>query len=561
LELLKIRRLLESGRSVFDLPLRVAYYARVSTDKDGQRHSLHNQIEHYDRYIEENPNWTPAGRYVDEGVSGTGVAKREQFLRMVEDARAGRFDFLVTKEISRFSRNTLDSIRYTQELLAHGVGVLFEADNICTFSPDAELRLTIMASIAQDEVRRTAERVKFGFKRAVERGRVLGADNTTGYRKKDGVLTVDEAGAALVRRVFAQYAEGRCGLRRIARDLQAEGFVDAKGRMYSYASLHGMLKNPKYKGYYCGRKYTTLDYRTHKVARLDESDWVLYRDERIPPLVSEELWDRANALLRERGARMRAHAAACQSRYPYSGKLFCGAHGDAFHRRVHRSRRGARECWYCRQYRLKGRAGCDSPAVHSRELDIILADVLHRVFADRAEVIDGLAALYAQTRTDRNHEAACAALRTRERALRARRDKLLELYVEGVITKPEFAERNGEAGAQLAALTARAAALEAESRAEAGEAGQIETLRRALETEWADAAQNGLGACLLERAVVRKAEAPNAARLELRLKTGQTWLAALDRTGRGLSLCEIGISQAQVSRLEKNAFQQIRKNL
>jgi DNA invertase Pin-like site-specific DNA recombinase len=561
LELLKIRRLLESGRSVFDLPLRVAYYARVSTDKDGQRHSLHNQIEHYDRYIEAHPHWVPAGRYVDEGVSGTGVAKREQFLRMVEDACAGRFDFLVTKEISRFSRNTLDSIRYTQELLTHGVGVFFEADNICTFSPDAELRLTIMASIAQDEVRRTAERVKFGFRRAVAQGRVLGADNTTGYRKKDGVLTVDEAEAALVRRVFTQYAEGRCGLRRIARDLQAEGLVDAKGRMYSYASLHGMLKNPKYKGYYCGHKYTTLDYRTHKVARLEESDWVLHRDERIPPLVSEELWDRANALLRARGARMKAHAAACQSRYPYSGKLFCGAHGDAYHRRVHRSRRGAREWWYCRQYRLKGRAGCDSPAVRSEELDRILADILHRVFADRAEVIDGLAALYARTRAGRGHEAALAALRAREHALRARRDKLLELHIEGVITKSEFAERNDEAGAQIAALAARAAALEAESRAEAEGAGQIETLRRALETEWAGAAQNGLGACLLERAVVHKAETPNAARLEIRLKTGQTWLADPERAGCGFSLCEIGISQAQVSRLEKNAFQQIRKNL
>jgi DNA invertase Pin-like site-specific DNA recombinase len=561
LELLKIRRLLESGRSVFDLPLRVAYYARVSTDKDGQRHSLHNQIEHYDRYVEGHPHWTPAGRYVDEGVSGTGVAKREQFRRMVEDARAGRFDFLLTKEISRFSRNTLDSIRYTQELLAHGVGVLFEADNICTFSPDAELRLTIMASIAQDEVRRTAERVKFGFRRAVEQGRVLGADNTTGYRKKDGVLTVDEAEAAFVRRVFTQYAEGRHGLRRIARDLQAEGFVDAKGRMYSYASLHGMLKNPKYKGYYCGRKYTTLDYRTHKVARLDESDWVLYRDERIPALVSEELWDSANALLRERGARMKTHAAACQSRYPYSGKLFCGAHGDAFHRRVHRSRRGARECWYCRQYRLKGRAGCDTPPVRSEELDRILADILGRIFADRAEVIDGLTALYAKTRAGRDHEAALAALGARARALRARRDKLLELHIEGVIAKPEFAERNGEVGAQLTALADRVRVLEAESRAEAGEAEQIPALRRALETEWVDAARNGLGACLLERAVVHKAETPGAARLEIHLKTGQTWLAAPGRAGCGLSLCEIGISQAQVSRLEKNAFQQIRKNL
>ena len=160
--------LMQSGKSIYDLPLRVTFYARVSTEKDEQAHSLKNQIDYYSSFIANNANWTYVNGYIDEGLSGTSVSKRESFLRMMDDAKLGKFDFIITKEISRFSRNTLHSIQYTQQLLRDNVGVLFQSDNINTLMPDAELRLTIMSSIAQDEVRKISERVKFGFKRAIE---------------------------------------------------------------------------------------------------------------------------------------------------------------------------------------------------------------------------------------------------------------------------------------------------------------------------------------------------------------------------------------------------------
>ena len=143
-----VRRLDEmqaQGRSIFDTELAVAYYARVSTDKDEQINSLGNQKRYFEDYIAANPHWRFAGGYVDEGISGTSVEGREQFLKMIEDAKRGRFDLIVTKEISRFARNTLDSLRYTRELLRCGVGVYFQNDNINTFDKDAELRLTIMS--------------------------------------------------------------------------------------------------------------------------------------------------------------------------------------------------------------------------------------------------------------------------------------------------------------------------------------------------------------------------------------------------------------------------------
>ena len=171
MDLYTVRNELSRGKSIFELPLRATFYARVSTGTDEQAHSLQNQNSYYAEFIGSNPNWTCVEGYIDEALSGTSVSKREAFLRMIEDAKLGKFDFIITKEISRFSRNTLDSIQYTQELLGSGVGVLFQSDNINTLMPDAELRLTIMSSIAQDEVRKISERVRFGFKRAIDKGK------------------------------------------------------------------------------------------------------------------------------------------------------------------------------------------------------------------------------------------------------------------------------------------------------------------------------------------------------------------------------------------------------
>ena len=162
LNLYSIRNVLAQGKKLTDLALRVTFYARVSTDRDEQLNSLENQVMYFENYIKGQDNWTFVAGYVDEGISGTGVNKRDNFLKMINDAKTGKFNLILTKEISRFSRNTVDSIKYTQELLANNVGVFFLNDNINTFDSDSELRLTIMSSIAQDEVRKLSERIRFG---------------------------------------------------------------------------------------------------------------------------------------------------------------------------------------------------------------------------------------------------------------------------------------------------------------------------------------------------------------------------------------------------------------
>ena len=188
MDIRKVRDEIWRGTSIYSLPLRATYYSRISADKLEQMSSLGNQVDFFTEYIQKNPNWTFVPGYVDEGISGTSTLKRDDFNRMIADARRGLFDFIITKEISRFSRNTLDSIQYTQELLRMGVAVLFQSDNINTLDTDSEFRLTVMAGVAQDEVRKLSERLKFGFRQSIKNGRVLGNDKLYGYDKKNCIL-------------------------------------------------------------------------------------------------------------------------------------------------------------------------------------------------------------------------------------------------------------------------------------------------------------------------------------------------------------------------------------
>lgn len=556
MELRKMRQLLSSGKSIYDLPLRVAYYARVSTEKEEQVNSLENQVGYFESLIRKNPAWCFAGGYVDEGISGTSVRKRERFLRMIEEARQGKFDFILTKEISRFSRNTLDSIRYTQELLECGVGVLFLSDNINTLLPDAELRLTIMASIAQDEVRKLSERVTFGFQRAKEQGKVLG-QTPMGYLKTDGRLTVDPKTAPVIQKIFTRYGQGDVGLRALARELEKEGVTDRAGKMLSYHTLHGILTNPKYKGFYCGGKTARVDYRQKRSVRLPHSEWLEYPDERIPKIVSEELWDRVNTLIAERGKRMQQHKQACQSRYPYSGKIFCGEHGTAYHRQVYRSKSGERECWNCRMYRLKGRKeGCSSPSIYGAELTNILQTLWQTICSEKEAVLGGLMALYktcfeAAEKGERRSE-----LTARREKLIKKREKLLELAMEELIEKSEFARRNRQLSGEIQAIEESLAALQNADARKKERERQLEAVQKALAQAW-ERFDDDCAASLLEKAVVYREN--EGARLELYLKLGRVFDVRAERDARFFSFREMGISQAQVSRLEKSALRHMQK--
>ena len=426
MDIYDIRNALSSGKTIYDLPLRVTSYARVSTDKDEQLHSLSAQIRYYNEFIRRNPQWIFVEGYIDEGISGTTVVKRENFQRMIQDAQLGHFDFIVTKEISRFSRSTLDSIKYTQELLQCGVGVLFESDNINTLMPDAELRLTIMSSIAQDEVRKTSERVKFGFKRAIENGVVLGNDRIWGYEKEKGKLVVKEEEAKIVRMIFDLYANERMGIRTIANYLSSHGYKNTKGNNFSFSTIRGILCNPKYKGYYCGRKSSKIDYKLKTVKHFPEDEWVMYKDEEnVPPIVSEELWDKANLILSKRSAKQSAEdKSGYQNRYPYSGKIICGV-----------------------------------------------------------QIIHELGRIYQSIGNGSKTEEDIARSRVEIDSILKRKDKLLDLSIDGRISDEEFSQRNSRFNAEIEKLRARLAELEEEKQKNQEMLQSIDVLRQAITRE------------------------------------------------------------------------------
>lgn len=522
-----VRRLDEmqaQGRSIFDTELAVAYYARVSTEKDEQINSLGNQKRYFEDYIAANPHWTFAGGYVDEGISGTSVEGREQFLQMIEDAKCGRFDLIVTKEISRFARNTLDSLRYTRELLRCGVGVYFQNDNINTFDKDAELRLTIMSSIAQDEVRKLSERTRFGFKRAQENSVLLGQNNLFGYNKVDGRLEIVEPEAAVVREVFERYAAGDLGLRAIANDLDSRGVRGRQGKPLTYSTLYGMIRNPKYKGCYAGRRYASRDYRDKRSYRLSADKWLVHKDDRVPAIVPEALWEQANRLLASRGKTMKAHAQASQNRYAYSGKLICARHGTTFHRHVYKSKsRGEAECWNCKLYREKGKqGGCDSPTVYSHELDRILERVFEQITDERSaavqEYIDNLRAFAAQ----QDNAPALVQVEQEIETVTRRKDKLLDLALAGALSNDEFKQRNETCNEQLAALEQQRTELQNADKTLEERIRRVENLRRIIEERWQMSCgfSREMSKALVDHIVVDSDESKTRISLDIFLTTG-----------------------------------------
>ena len=533
MNVLRIRNEMRSGKTIFDLPLRVTFYARVSTDKDEQINSLENQIQYYTELIQSKPNWTYIEGYIDEGISGTSTKKRDSFNRMIRDAKAGRFDFIITKEISRFSRSTLDSIKYTQELLEHDVGVLFQNDNINTLDSDSEFRLVVMAGVAQDEVRKLSERLKFGFRQAIKNGHVLGNDKLWGYDKKDCVLTINEEEAQVVRRIFDLYANQQMGIRRISQTLYDEGFTSRKGNTFNVLTIRHILCNPKYKGWYCANKSQTVDYRSKRKVFLDESEWVMYPDPSIPAIVSEELWDRANALYKRRSQQMMSHQSAAEfhNRYPYSGKIICEEHGTTFHRQLQKSKAGEKEVWQCRIYRDKGRKACSAPQVRTAELDQIMAEIFDQLAQNKQAIIDAVVTVLQAVPDEHDYAQDLRRIEEDLSAIHAKKDRLLEMSIEGIITRLEFKQRNDGFNQQVKALEERLSTIQSEAAKGKQTTAQLEQIRTAMEQELTF--QNGINSALvttvLDHIVVKKGSTREKLHLDIHLKFGGPWRAVFDR--------------------------------
>lgn len=285
--------------------MRVVVYARVSTEHEAQINALENQLEWYKIEGSRHSDWEINDVYVDQGITGTQAQKRPEFLRMMEDARKGKFDLIITREVSRFARNTVDALSYTRELKAMGVNVFFINDGINTATNDGELRLTIMSSMAQDESRKISERVKAGQRISREKHVLYGSGNILGYRRENGTYIPDPDQAETVRLIFQMYSDGEKGLTQIVNELYRLGRLDAGGHVsWDASKVSRVLHNATYKGCICYNKSHSDGYLTQKrVKNLDESSYIYVKGD-FEPLVSEEMWDRCQQILLSRSARV-----------------------------------------------------------------------------------------------------------------------------------------------------------------------------------------------------------------------------------------------------------------
>lgn len=278
----------------------VAFYGRVSTEHEAQLSALGNQLQWYDDQVCYHPNWNVVAKYIDEGITGTQAKKRPGFLRMIEDAKKGKFDLIVTREVCRFARNIVDTLVVTRELKNIGVEVFFIEDNIWTMDGDGELRLSLMATLAQEESRKTSERVKAGQKISRDNGVLYGNGNILGYNRVGDTYVINEEQAETVRMIYDLYLQGY-GSMKIARILTERKRKTASGLVkWSVSNIMRTIKNATYTGTKCYNKSRSNNYLEQKrINNLDMSTYQ-YVEGDFPAIISREIWDKAQEIRESR---------------------------------------------------------------------------------------------------------------------------------------------------------------------------------------------------------------------------------------------------------------------
>ena len=543
-------------KTIFDLDIRVTFYARVSTTREEQENSVENQINFFTDMIKNNPHWTYVEGYVDR-VRGEAAENRANFMRMIEDGKAGVFDLVLTKEVSRFARNTVDSLTYTRELLRAGVGVFFQNDNICTIDTDSELRLTIMSSIAADEVRKLSERVRWGHKRSIESGNVLGNNRIFGYDKDDCKLVINEKEAEMVRLIFELYSTGQYSSRKIQRLLYDKGYRGRNGTEIHHNTITGIIQNPKYKGWYCGNKVKVTDYRTREQRFLPEEEWVMYKDETgeiVPAIITEEIWEKCNVILRERSQAIKSRTRSFKDKSVFTGKIWCRAHDVPFWRTSYSNSVEKGEPvyqWICSEKKRSGAKSCSSFSIMEKDLYLMLSDHFKLMADNIEEYVSDFLKIYSETNAEENTAKQINELKAQLEKEKAKREKLLDLYTDDVISREEFKKRNDNANVLISQLEEDIAELEKAASEKVDYVGELKKIEEYFNTMYCPEGDmtkeqvDELARTIIDRIDVVPMN-KNSMKLEIKLKTGLSTDFSYVRTGERYSRRSGAISKKMI---------------
>lgn len=442
----------------------VAIYGRVSTEHEAQLSALDNQIQYYDDILDKHPDWELYDRYIDEGITGTSTKKRKNFLRMMEDARRGCFDLIITREVSRFARNTVDTLQETRKLKKWGVEVYFTEDNIWTFNDeDGELKLTLMATLAQNESKKTSQRVKAGQMISFQNGVFYGTGNIMGYDKIGKEMVINEEQAKVVRLIFDLFLEGY-GTQKIKYELEKREILTATGlKVWSASQIGRMLKNAFYCGTIVYRKYYVPDYLEQKPKKNNGAVEQVIVEGTHQPIISKEDFEKVQKLL-ETHSMIKKDDKKIRVGVPqniWSSKVVCEC-GASMNKKVY-SRRNEKEVMYgyiCYNQKNKGSANkriekgldadgfCDIPQIQEWKFDLMSNILFDKILNDKERIKDLAYSLIDKviSEDEINNEIQDKILSIEKKISNntEKKNRLLDGYLNGLIEKKDFVIKKKE---------------------------------------------------------------------------------------------------------------------
>ena len=493
----------------------VAAYARVSTEKDEQEDSFERQVEHYTQLINAKPEWRLVRIYADPGISGTRAEKRPDFLKMIEDCRAGKIKKVLVKSISRFARNTVDSLTYIRELKELGISIYFESENIDTLTPGGEVLITILAAMAEQESRTISSNIKWAWQRRWQAGDTLiNTGLMLGYIKtgtdEDGhdVYEINEEEAEIVRRIYREYLAGT-SITRICRNLEADGIKTKLGRdRWSYHVVSSILSNEKYTGdALLGKTYKADVLSKNRQKNDGKKSPIYFVEDTHPAIIEKEMFRMVKKELeRRREAKEDAVGSSrYTSKYPFSGHLICGNDGEKLRRHVRTMGTGEKVAsWACSRKVTKGVGECDLPHIREDVLQRTYLAGIRKIVENGTEVSEVVKQGLSLTAENQNKER----MEAIDDEIYEIQTKVLELHK----AKQRMEIGDAEYREQLQEYTARLKALESEQLETQDTATKYAEIRLWLKT-FEDTMQNGdiltaedgsIMRSLVERIIVRK---------------------------------------------------------
>ena len=446
--------------------MRVAAYCRVSTDSEDQLHSYRSQVQYYTDLIEKNKEWVMTEIYADEAITGTQITKREGFQRMISDCMDGKIDMVITKSISRFARNTLDTLKYVRMLKENNIAIFFEDENINTLTMDGELLLVVLSSVAQQEVENISDNVKKGLKMKMKRGELVGFQGCIGYDydPETKSISVNPDEVEIVKYIFTRYVQG-AGSFVISRELNELGYKTKLGNDWTQSTVIGVIKNEKYKGdILLGKTFTVDPISKRRLENLGEEDQ-FYIKNHHEPIISEEMFDKAQEILKRRG---KSHSALHQvsagkrekftRQYAFSCMLECGFCGSNLsRRRWHSGSNYSKIIWSCVTGTKKGKKFCpDSKGIPEKVIEDAFVESYKLLCGDNREVLDEFIERVETTLSESNIEKSIEKIDKEITAIENKKKKLLDMCLEDKIDQATYETKMEElSGKETKLLTER----------------------------------------------------------------------------------------------------------